>query len=48
LLAEVGLEAESATVSSEVVITKSMLDMKKTTPAKSWLTVHAHFDRARP
>jgi polyisoprenoid-binding protein YceI len=48
LLAEVAIEGESATLSSEVVITKSMLAMKKTTPAKSWLTVHAHFDRARP
>jgi polyisoprenoid-binding protein YceI len=48
LLAEVDLAGESATLSTEVVITKSMLGMKKTTPAKSWVTVHAHFDRARP
>jgi polyisoprenoid-binding protein YceI len=48
LLAEVDLAGESATVSTEVVITKAMLGMKKTTPAKSWITVHAHFDRARP
>jgi polyisoprenoid-binding protein YceI len=48
LLAEVDLEGESATLSTEVVITKSMLGMKKTTPAKSWVTVHAHFDRTRP
>jgi polyisoprenoid-binding protein YceI len=48
LLAEVDLEGESATLSAEVVITKSMLGMKKMTPAKSWVTVHAHFDRARP
>ena len=33
LLAEVGLEGESATLSTEVVITKSMLGMKKMTPA---------------
>jgi len=31
----------------KVVITKSMLGMKKTTPAKSFVTVHAHFDRDR-
>jgi polyisoprenoid-binding protein YceI len=48
LPAEVHLEGESATLSTEVAITKSMLGMKKTTPAKSWVTVHAHFDRARP
>jgi polyisoprenoid-binding protein YceI len=48
LLANVDLEGESATLSTEVVITRSMLGMKKTTPAKSWVTVHAHFDRARP
>jgi polyisoprenoid-binding protein YceI len=47
LLAEVDLEGESASLSTEVVITKSMLGMKKTTPAKSWVTVHAHFDRDR-
>ena len=46
--AEVDLEGESASLSTEVVITKSMLGMKKTTPAKSWVTVHAHFDRDRP
>jgi polyisoprenoid-binding protein YceI len=48
LLAEVDLEGESVTVSTEVVITKSMLGTKKMSPAKSWVTVHAHFDRARP
>ena len=48
VLAEVDLEGESATLSTEVVITKGMLGMKKMTPAKSWMTVHAHFDRARP
>jgi polyisoprenoid-binding protein YceI len=48
LLAEVGLAGESATLSTEVEITKSMLGMKKMTPAKSWVTVHAQFDRARP
>jgi polyisoprenoid-binding protein YceI len=48
LLAEVDLEGESATLSTEVLITKSMLGMKKTTPAKSWVAVQAHFDRARP
>jgi polyisoprenoid-binding protein YceI len=48
LLAEVDLTGESATLSTEVVITKGMLGMKKTTPAKSWVTVHARFDRERP
>jgi polyisoprenoid-binding protein YceI len=48
LLAEVDVAGESATLSTEVVISRSMLGMKKTTPAKSWVTVHAHFDRARP
>jgi polyisoprenoid-binding protein YceI len=47
LFAEVDLAGESATLSTEVVITKGMLGMKKTTPAKSWITVHARFDRAR-
>jgi polyisoprenoid-binding protein YceI len=46
--AEVDLEGESASLSTEVVITNTMLGMKKTTPAKSWVTVHAHFDRDRP
>jgi polyisoprenoid-binding protein YceI len=45
--AEIDLEGVSATLSTEFVITKSMLDMKKTTPAKSWVTLHAHFDQAR-
>jgi hypothetical protein len=35
-------------LSTEIVVTKSMLGMKKTAPAKSWVTVHAHFDRIRP
>lgn len=48
LLAHVDLEAESATLATEVVITKSMLGMKNMNPAKSWITVHAQFDRARP
>jgi polyisoprenoid-binding protein YceI len=48
LLAEVDLEGESATLCTEVVITKSMLGTKKMAPAKSWITVHAHFDRNRP
>jgi polyisoprenoid-binding protein YceI len=48
LLAEVDLDGQSAKLSTEVVITKSMLGMKKMTPAKSWVTVHAHFDRAQP
>jgi polyisoprenoid-binding protein YceI len=47
VLAEIDLEGVSATLSMEFVITKSMLDMKKTTPAKSWVTLHAHFDQAR-
>ena len=48
LLAEVDLTGDSATLSTEVVITKGMLGMKKMTPAKSWVIVLAHFDRARP
>jgi polyisoprenoid-binding protein YceI len=48
VLATVEPDGESATLSTEVVITKSMLGMKKATPAKSWIRVHAHFDRARP
>jgi polyisoprenoid-binding protein YceI len=48
LLAEVGVAGESATVSTEVVITKSILGMTKANLAKSWVTVHAHFDRVRP
>jgi hypothetical protein len=48
LLAAVDFKGESATLSTQVVITKSLLGMKKMTPAKSWVTVHAHFDRARP
>jgi polyisoprenoid-binding protein YceI len=47
LLAEIDLQGESATLSGEVVITRSMLNMKKMTPAKSWVTVHAHFDQVR-
>jgi polyisoprenoid-binding protein YceI len=48
LFAAVDLNGEAATLSTEVMVTKSMLGMKKTTPAKSRVTVHAHFDRARP
>jgi len=48
LLAEVGLAEDSATLSTEAVITKSILGMKKATTTKSWVTVHAHFDRTRP
>jgi polyisoprenoid-binding protein YceI len=48
LLVEVGHGGESATLSTEVVITKGILGMKKATSTKSWVTVHAHFDRARP
>jgi polyisoprenoid-binding protein YceI len=47
VLATVDPEGESATLSAEVVIAKSMLGMKKITPAKSWVTLHAHFDQAR-
>jgi hypothetical protein len=36
----------SATLSTEVVITKSILGMKKAALTKNWVTVHAHFDRA--
>jgi polyisoprenoid-binding protein YceI len=48
LLAEVGVAGESATVSTEAVITKSNLGMTKAILTKSWVTVHAHFDRVRP
>jgi len=48
LVAQIDPDGESATLSTEVVITKTMLGMKKTTPAKSWVMVHAHFDRTRP
>jgi polyisoprenoid-binding protein YceI len=46
LLAEVGTMGESATLSTEVVVTKSILGMKRATSTKSWVTVNAHFDRA--
>lgn len=45
LLAEVDLREESAALSIEVVITKRRLDMNKVAPAKTWVTVHAHFYR---
>jgi polyisoprenoid-binding protein YceI len=48
LLADVALDADSATVSTEAVINRGMLGMKKRTPAKSWVTVHAQFDRPQP
>jgi polyisoprenoid-binding protein YceI len=44
----VGIEGESAVLSTEAVITKSILGMKKATATKSWVTVRAHFVRARP
>jgi polyisoprenoid-binding protein YceI len=47
VLAEIDLERVSATLSTEFVIIKSMLNMKKTTPAKSWVTLQAQFDQAR-
>ncbi len=48
LLAEVGSMGESATLSTEVLVTKSILGMKKAVMTRSWVTVNAHFDRARP
>jgi polyisoprenoid-binding protein YceI len=45
-LAEVGLAGESATLSTEVIITKSILGMKRATSTKSWVAVNASFDRA--
>jgi polyisoprenoid-binding protein YceI len=45
LIAEVDLEGPSATLTTEVVITKSILGMKKAKLTKSWVTVNAHFDR---
>jgi polyisoprenoid-binding protein YceI len=48
LLAEVGSMGESATLSTEVAVTKSILGMKKAAMTRSWVTVNAHFDRARP
>jgi polyisoprenoid-binding protein YceI len=48
VLAEVGITGESATLSTEVVITKSILDMKRASLTKSRVTLDAHFDRNRP
>jgi polyisoprenoid-binding protein YceI len=45
LLADVDVVGESVTLSTRAVITKSILGMKKATSTKSWVTVHAHFDR---
>jgi hypothetical protein len=33
---------------TQAVITKSILGMKRASLTKSWVTVHAHFDRVRP
>jgi polyisoprenoid-binding protein YceI len=46
LLAEVGSMGESATLSTEVLVTKSTLGMKRAVMTRSWVTVNAHFDRA--
>jgi polyisoprenoid-binding protein YceI len=46
LLAEVGSVGESATLSTEIVVTKNILGMKKAVMTRSWVTVNAHFDRA--
>jgi polyisoprenoid-binding protein YceI len=46
LLAEVGSMGESATLSTEVAVTKSILGMKRAAMTRSWVTVNAHFDRA--
>jgi polyisoprenoid-binding protein YceI len=48
VLAEIGIMGDSATLSTEVVITKSILGMKKASLTKSRVTVDAHFDRNRP
>jgi polyisoprenoid-binding protein YceI len=48
LLAEIGQVGDSATLSTEAVITKNILGMKKANSTKSWVTVHAHFDRVQP
>lgn len=47
LLAQLGCEGESANLSTEVLITKATLGMKKANLIRSWVTVSAHFDRAR-
>jgi polyisoprenoid-binding protein YceI len=48
VLAEVVLAGESASLSTEVVITKRDLGMKRASSTKSWVAVNASFDRARP
>jgi polyisoprenoid-binding protein YceI len=47
LLAKLGCEGESANLSTEVLVTKAMLGIKKANLIKSWVTVNAHFDRVR-
>jgi polyisoprenoid-binding protein YceI len=48
LLAELGSTGVTATLSTEVVITKTILGMKKANLVKSWVTVDAGFDRVQP
>ncbi|HWD97157.1 MAG TPA: YceI family protein [Acidimicrobiales bacterium] len=45
-LAKLERTGESVTLSTEVVVTKDMLGMRKANLIKSWVTVIAHFDRA--
>lgn len=44
-VADVRLEGDAASLSTEVVITKGMLATKGIAPARSWVTIHAQFDR---
>jgi polyisoprenoid-binding protein YceI len=47
LLAQLGRAGESASLSTQVVVTKEMLGMKKANLIKSWVTMSAHFDLVR-
>jgi hypothetical protein len=45
LLAQLDRFGESASLSTEIVVTKEMLGMKKANLVKSWVTAKIHFDR---
>jgi polyisoprenoid-binding protein YceI len=44
----VSADGGSGNVTGEAVITRHILGMKKAAMTKSWVTVRAHFNRARP
>jgi hypothetical protein len=44
----VSADGGSASVTGEAVVTRHILGMKKAAMTKSWVTVRAHFNRARP